>query len=859
MSTRTSWNVSVGLSRSSWFQVAPGSKRTRKAHLVELQSTRPVECMAQGSAAKPAARAALARAVLLSGLVTAIFAVTAQPASAASGHRYSGQFGSPGAGNGEFSAPNGVAIEQTSGDVYVADSGNNRVERFDSAGTFTSKFDGSATPDGSFSSPSAVAIDQASGDVYVADSGHNVVDKFDPSGAYLTQITGAGTTAGAFSGIPAIAVDPNDGRLYIVDNANCVVAVYDSAGVFQSEIGTSGQYGFDDGNFFLPGGIAVDGASDVYVSDLVGRVQKFSGAGSFIRSAPIGSGRLAADAASNHLYVSLGDRVSDYDAAGNLVYSFGQARLTSAAGLAIDGSSAKVWVADTSPNAVLGFTPFTAPDVTTGAASSLATDGATLNGTVNPNGIPTTYHFDYGADSSYGNSTSESSPPDVGSSDVAATAPVAGLLPNTTYHYRLVARNDDGSNAGGDQTFTTNAAPPTISSPSASAITRTGATLNASINPEGSATTYHFEYGTDTGYGTATEAKPLFDSNFSQTFFSDQPVSASLTGLQPGTTYHYKVVADNGVGGPVETPDQTFDTAPPLPVANTGSATAVTAKSAHLTGSADTLGLPGSYRFSVSGVDVPGGTITDSKPLNGQTGTQPAAGDVAGLSPGHTYTFRLAVTTSSGTAYGEEQQFSTTGGSGNEVPIIPASDLGAAAYGCIIPHLDAYPKPVTHGQIVTLTGADLGVFGSVDFGAQEVAAQDYSSGGVTFIVPDNATGTALTSVNCGKASNAIELKVVSPSNRFSVAKKVKGTVATITVKVPGKGRVSVSGKLLNAATKGFSKAGTAGLTVRLSASGRKALAEHGRLKVPVSVRFTPTGGNPAAKTVSLTFNRKGRR
>ncbi len=94
------------------------------------------------------------------------------------------------------------------------------------------------------------------------------------------------------------------------------------------------------------------------------------------------------------------------------------------------------------------------PTVTTGAATSIATTTATLNGTVNPNGISTSYHFEYGPDMSYGTSTT---PGDAGSgtSDVSVSADLAELTPGATYHFRLVATNSAGPTNGGDETFTT--------------------------------------------------------------------------------------------------------------------------------------------------------------------------------------------------------------------------------------------------------------------------------------------------------------------------------------------------------------------------------------------------------------------
>jgi hypothetical protein len=95
-----------------------------------------------------------------------------------------------------------------------------------------------------------------------------------------------------------------------------------------------------------------------------------------------------------------------------------------------------------------------APTATTGPASAVIDRAATLTGTVNPKGAPTSYRFEYGPTTAYGSSTADS---DAGSvlTDVSSSANVAGLEPGTTYHYRAIASNAGGVVHGADQTFTT--------------------------------------------------------------------------------------------------------------------------------------------------------------------------------------------------------------------------------------------------------------------------------------------------------------------------------------------------------------------------------------------------------------------
>ena len=203
--------------------------------------------------------------------------------------------------------------------------------------------------------------------------------------------------------------------------------------------------------------------------------------------------------------------------------------------------------------------PATPPTATTGSATGVGQVSATVNGAVNPSGLATEYHFDYGRSSSYGSSTPAQR---AGSGGSATTvhAELTGLTPATTYHYRLVAGNADGTSTGADRTFvTTPAAPPSISAGSSVAVTEVSAILVARLNPSGLPTTYHFEYGRTSAYGTKTASATLAAGSGSIA------VSARIRGLRPGVTYHYRLVARNA-RGTSRGADRTFKTAPLLTV-----------------------------------------------------------------------------------------------------------------------------------------------------------------------------------------------------------------------------------------------------------------------------------------------------
>jgi hypothetical protein len=196
-----------------------------------------------------------------------------------------------------------------------------------------------------------------------------------------------------------------------------------------------------------------------------------------------------------------------------------------------------------------------APQATTEPASAIGQTTATLNGVVDPEGAPTTYRFDYGTSMAYGTATATQ---DAGSgtSQRAVSATLTGLSPGTTYHFRVVA-SGNGTASGDDLTFTTTAAQaapaPTAFTKAASDVARFKAQLNGSVNPRASATTYWFEYGTTTGYGSSTAHRSVGSGTTSRN------VSAALSGLRRHTLYHFRIVAVNA-NGTTNGVDRTFRT-----------------------------------------------------------------------------------------------------------------------------------------------------------------------------------------------------------------------------------------------------------------------------------------------------------
>lgn len=192
------------------------------------------------------------------------------------------------------------------------------------------------------------------------------------------------------------------------------------------------------------------------------------------------------------------------------------------------------------------------PTTTTNAATRITAISATLNGSVNPGGGSTSYHFQYGPTTSYGSTTPNHSAGS-GKLPVSVSDGISHLLGNGTYHARLVSTNASGTTNGADITFTTANLAPALTSPAATSITATGARITAMLDPAGQTTTYTVEYGTTSSYGLTSAASTLAATS------SPRTIGVGLGHLAKNTTYHYRVTATNG-GGTTSTTDRVFTT-----------------------------------------------------------------------------------------------------------------------------------------------------------------------------------------------------------------------------------------------------------------------------------------------------------
>jgi triacylglycerol lipase len=202
----------------------------------------------------------------------------------------------------------------------------------------------------------------------------------------------------------------------------------------------------------------------------------------------------------------------------------------------------------------------TAPTVSTGSATVITSNSATLNGSVNPQGCLTTYAFEYGR-------SSEGYPNEIGSSAGSGTSPVSvqtysglGLQPSTSYHFRLAAWNSGGETTGGSGSFTTTGGTeeaclkPTVTTEIPAGVTAGSAVLGGIVDPHGCSATYWFEWGPSSQPNSYLHKTATHSAGTARAFQAED-----LKGLLPGTGYHFRLSANNSAG---TTPgaDKTFTT-----------------------------------------------------------------------------------------------------------------------------------------------------------------------------------------------------------------------------------------------------------------------------------------------------------
>ena len=298
----------------------------------------------------------------------------------------------------------------------------------------------------------------------------------------------------------------------------------------------------------------------------------------------------------------------------------------------------------------------TPPTVTTGVTSLVSGDSAVISATVNPNGLTTTYAFQYGATTNYGLQTSTKSAGS-GTNIMTVQATLSRLAASTMYHFRIVATSPGGTVAGTDATFTTAKMPPAATTGQPSAVKDTSATVNAAINPNGKATTYAFQYGPSTNYGLQTPSTAVGAGTANTT------VGGTLSGLLAGTAYHYRVVATSS-DGTVVGADVTFlttghrvDSTGPLPAVSDAAAVAISASGAQLNGAINPVGTDTTWYFDI-GLTTDYGLQTTPQKMSG-LGARPINVRLTGLQSGSTYHYRLVAYNATRLDVGPDLTFNT--------------------------------------------------------------------------------------------------------------------------------------------------------------------------------------------------------
>jgi hypothetical protein len=513
----------------------------------------------------------------------------------------------------------GVAVDQATGDVYVARGESSEARN--TKENLVYKFDSSCTPlaplEG-FRRPTAVAVDNTcyyagltgsactsadppNGDVYVLEAGGNqLLSRFDATGKLLSQWHAEGF---------GLTVDQSSGDVYVAENSANLVQEFDRSGTLLAEIGaTSPNYPTGARTkAFEPLSVAVDRVShEIYVADIANGVvdvfeppaespEAFTGPFSNLQPTSVTlEGEVNPKHADTTSWFEYGPCAKPTCTASD-PYTFKQSTVQSptgpSPGSADDGNgTANVpvqasitgllpnqpyhyrLIAKSKNGEVAGAeqqfaTPAIAPTGETLPPAFVGFQAAALSGSVNPEHSDTTYRFEYGQctgpaacpASGYTSVTPAQKSAVYGV--VGAFQEIEGLQPSSTYHYRLVASSSAGAsivNGPPEVTFTTEPAPAlVVATGAAGGVTQTSAMISGTLDPNGLASSYGFQIGTQAGvYGPEVGV-----GRVELGIFETRSVTLALQNLQPGTTYHYRLVASNAYNASVYGADQMFTTA----------------------------------------------------------------------------------------------------------------------------------------------------------------------------------------------------------------------------------------------------------------------------------------------------------
>jgi hypothetical protein len=606
-----------------------------------------------GSTGSSAARAPVSFPVrLLLVTVLALLVCFTGSSLAETGHGFTDvSFGGEGSGAGKLREPAGVAVNDTTtganaGDVYVADKGNNRIDEFDSAGTFirawgwgvatgasalqvctSSCLTGLPGPGaGQLDGPEAIAVDNSpsvgdlsKGDVYVT-TVDAVVEKFSATGAYEGQLTDSETCetegeippcAGSkivpvpFEVLHGVAVDPS-GNLWVSwKNSNGSVAEFSDTGGFTKSFET--QRGFEPG-------LAVDSSEDVYQVNVEETVSEFdpTTGEQIAELGEKGVSGLTVDPAGNDVYVDERGKIAQYGTSQELIQEFGSGQLTDGggSGVAIDSSNGTVYVADSTSDDVIVFAEGEKPEAPlTGEPEAVEATRETLKGELNPKGATGTleYRFDYNAGGSCVGGQSIPVPAGkVAEADHAAVQATAlHLEPESGYTYCLVATGTYGETRGNEVSFGTpeSTPPKTPEVLEPEPVTARTATLKGVVNPntsEANFGSYEFRYRKSATECQGGEPGPEEEKATPSTAthgVEKEAASFKVEHLLPHTTYTFCLLARNEAKQSRLSSPETFTTLAAPPMIASESVSVVEATAATLEAEIVPEGAETTYRF----------------------------------------------------------------------------------------------------------------------------------------------------------------------------------------------------------------------------------------------------------------------
>lgn len=475
--------------------------------------------------------------------------------------------------------PEGVAVDQSTGDLLVIEAGDPSSEPPIVPSISRFKANGEAadfgalgtnviteTPQGPLNFAAAaetqIAVDNSGtatqGDIYVTPGTPNVVDIFSEAGGYLGQLTESG--GAPLTEACGVSAGP-DGAVYVGDfNFNAIDKYVPTSNPVVNGDFTSTFTG-SESPCALAAGVEASVGS-LFAAAFEGRVAKLDATTGNLTYIVSGSATttVSVDPATGNVLAAQAGKIAEYDASGpSSAKEVSSVSLGSKVQGVAAGPSGLVYVTRAGTHGIEVFSHVTLPTATTGPVTDVSPSGGTLTGTIDPEGDQVTgCEFEYGLTSETGFSGKAiCSPPATSIPADFTQHPVDvvlnGLQPNATYHYRLTATNANGTAQGEVATFTTVGAP-LITELRARDAVQDAATIEAHVDPRGFATSYRFEWGPSTSYGNPVNSGSIAAGQ------GTTQISAVISGLSPATVYHYRVVAENGEGRATASADQEVET-----------------------------------------------------------------------------------------------------------------------------------------------------------------------------------------------------------------------------------------------------------------------------------------------------------